>query len=149
MNRRGMTFVELMIVIAILGILANIAIPKVMEVRRRAQAASVIADYNAVRVAAYDGFAKTGTYPRSSRWGRVPPELVGSLPERFSFRRGDLTYRWRRWSLPNGLPRNPRQTVLLGFQVRTRDRELMKSIKGLYNGPLAYGSSIQVTFVIE
>lgn len=144
-----MTFIELMIVITILSIVANIALPKVQKIRRQTEAASVIADVHAVRMAAYDEFAGTQTFPKSGRWGRVPPELVGSLPPGFTFDPGTVTYRWRRWSLPNGLPSRPEQRVLLGLQVRTGDRGLMQSIKGVYRGPLAFGSPTEVTFVIE
>lgn len=149
MNRRGVTFVELMIVVTILGILANVAIPKVQDVRRRAEAASVIADFHAVRAAAFDRFAEAETFPSSKGWGQVPAELVASLPQGFTFQLPNVTYRWRRWSLPNGLPRRQRQSLLLGLQVRTDDPRLMESIKGLYGGPLAFGSATQVTLVIE
>lgn len=149
MTRRGMTFVELMIVIVIVGVLANIAIPKVSDMRRRAEAARVVGDFNTVRAAAFNQFADAGTFPRSAGWGRVPSEFAPSLPGGFTFDRDNITYRWRRWSLPNGMPHQPDQTVLLGFQVRTTDQRLMQSIKGLYSGPVAFGSATAVTLVIE
>ncbi len=144
-----MTFVELMIVITILSIIANIALPKVKQMRRRAEAASVIADLHAVRMAAYDEFAERQTFPKSDGWGQVPAELARSLPRGFTFDRGNVIYRWRRWSLPHGLPLWPQQSVLLGLEVRTGDQELMESIKGVYRGPLAFGSATNVTFVID
>jgi prepilin-type N-terminal cleavage/methylation domain-containing protein len=107
-----MTFVELMIVITILGIVANIAIPKVRDARRRATAANVIGDFVVVRAAAFDRYAAVGGYPSSSNWGEVP-------------------------------------SMLLGLQIKSQDRRLMESIKGLYGGPLAFGSATQVTLVIE
>lgn len=149
MTRRGWTFVELMIVIVIVGVLTNIAIPKLSNMRRRAEAARVIGDFRAVRTAAFDRFAADGTFPPSGAWGDVPPELAVSLPQGFTFDHGELVYRWRRWSLPDGMPQQKDQTVLLGFEVRTSDSRLMQSIKGLYTGPLAFGDATSVTLVIE
>jgi hypothetical protein len=99
--------------------------------------------------AAFNRFADAGTFPQSAGWGSVPAELAPSLPGSFTFDRNNATYRWRRWSLPNGMPRQPNQKVLLALQVRTTDRRLMQSIKGLYSGPMAFGSATRVTFVIE
>lgn len=110
--------------------------PKLSDMLRRAEAARVIADFRVVQSAAFDRFAETGIFPRSQAWGSVPPELTASLPQGFTFDRGELVYRWRRWSLPNGLPRRRNQSALLGFEVRTSDRRLMQSIKGLYTGSL-------------
>lgn len=149
MNRRGMTFIELMIVITILGIVANIAIPKVQDARRRATAANVIGDFVVVRAAAFDRYAAVGSYPSSSNWGEVPPEFVTSLPVGFTFDQADVSYRWRRWSTGKGGPSGSGQSVLLGLQIKSQDRKLMESIKGLYGGPLAFGGATQVTLVID
>ncbi len=149
MKRRGFTIIELLTVVAIIGILVNIAVPATLAVRRRAEAAQVIGDYNVIRNAAYDRYAQVGTYPANGSWGTAPSALVGSLPRGFTFRRGSITYRWRRWTLPNGLPGNPRLTVLLGLEVRTTDSDLMKAIRSVYRGRTAYGTSTTITLVIE
>ena len=147
MNRRGFTLIELLVVVTIIGVLTNIAVPAVQGVRKRAQAAAVLGEFIVIRGAAYDHFADTGTYPKSSGWGTVPPELVGSLPENYSFAQNGITFRWRRWSLPNGLPRNRRQTRLLGVQVRADDRQVLQVIRNLFQG--ASGNNRTVTLVIE
>jgi prepilin-type N-terminal cleavage/methylation domain-containing protein len=149
MSRRGFTIIEMLTVVAIIGILVNIAVPATLEVRRRAEAAQVIGDYSVIRTAAYDRFAQVGSYPSNGSWGAVPAALVSSLPRGFAFRRGSLTYRWRRWSLPNGLPGNARPAVLLGLEVRTTDAKLMKAIRSAYRGRTAYGSTSTITLVIE
>ena len=149
MNRRGFTIIELLTVFTVIGILAAIAIPNYHDAKLRADAAKVISDFEAIRVAAYDNYAATGLYPRNSAYGTVPPEFVESLPQGFQFTYKSVSYRWRRWSLPNGLPRNNTQTVLLGVQIRTSDRDLMRFIKNTYSGPQANGNNRRVTFVIE
>jgi prepilin-type N-terminal cleavage/methylation domain-containing protein len=104
MNRRGFTFIEILLVTVIVGILANLAIPYYMAAKIKADAAVVIADFNAIKVAAFDGFAKNGTYPASTGWRVVPPALVASLPDGFEFTYRTASYRWRRWATAEGLP---------------------------------------------
>jgi prepilin-type N-terminal cleavage/methylation domain-containing protein len=151
MNRRGFSMVELLAVLVVLGILANLALPMVQRARRKADAVAVLAAFHAVRVAAQDRYADTGTYPANAAWGRVPAALVPSLPAGFRFTNsnGAVEYRWRRWGLPNGLPANRRQTVLLGLDVRTSDRALLQTIRGLYRGPIANVTAQKITLVIE
>jgi prepilin-type N-terminal cleavage/methylation domain-containing protein len=149
MNRRGFSFVELMAVVVVLGILANLALPMVQRARRKAEAVAVLAAFHAVRVAAHDRFADAGTYPANAAWGVVPAALVPSLPAGFQFSDGDVEYRWRRWALPNGLPANRRQQVLLGLDVRTSDRPLLRTIRSLYRGPIANVTATKITLVID
>ena len=149
MTRRGFTLIELLIAMSIIGILAGIAIPNYHDAVLRADAAKVISDFEAIRVAAYDNYANTGLYPANGGWGGVPAAFVGSLPNGFQFSYKDVTYRWRRWALPNGMPRNNRQTMLLGVQIRTGNRDLMRIIKNTYGGTQAQGNNRRVTFVIE
>lgn len=151
MNKRGFTLIEMTIVLLIVGILANIAIPFTHKVRQKADAARVIGDYKAVQAAVLGHFAETQEIPRSRGWGRVPPELVSLLPNGFDFRHGEVRYRWRRWGRPNGTARRRgrSQQVIMGLQITTRDRDLMKAIKGLYAGPLAFGTATRVTFTMD
>ena len=95
MKNKGFSLIELLMVVVILGILANFAIPMISDAKYKAQAAQVIADVNVIRVAAITHFADAGGYPRNTGWGSVPPDLIPSLPEGFSFQRGEVTYRWR------------------------------------------------------
>ncbi len=147
MTRAGWAFVELMVVVTIIGILTSIAIPKLHDVKLKADAAHVIADFHAIRVAAHDNFAETEVYPSNGRWDRVPAEFVGSLPRGFEFSYRSATYRWRRWSLPSGLPRRRSSRALLGLQIRSSDRDLIKTITNVYNGDM-WGNSRRITLVL-
>lgn len=149
MNRRGWTLLELFIVLVILGVLANIATPAYHDMRKRAEAAQVIGDFSAVRSAAFQQYPESESFPGTGAAGVVPPELVPYLPNGFAFTRGSATYRWRKWSVPGGLPGDPSQTELMGLEIQTADAELLAAIKGLYGGSTAFGSSTQITLVIE
>ena len=149
MNRRGFTLVELMVTVTIIGILANFAFPAMSGLRRRAEAARIIADVATVRSAALDHYAGYGTYPPPGEWAAVPPTLAASLPGGFEFGFRDVEYRWERWLLPQGLPADPSQTVMAGLTVRSPDPALLATVRGLYKGKVTFGSSSQVTFVLD
>ncbi len=87
-------------------------------------------------------------YPRNGRWGQVPAAFVGSLPSGFEFSYTSATYRWRRWSLPNGLPRRRSARALLGLEIRSSDRDLIKAIKNVFSGEM-WGNNTRITLVIE
>ena len=147
MSRRGFTLIELLVTITILGILVNIAIPKLSDARIKADAAKVISDFSAIRHAVYDYNAVTGRYPRSRSFGTVPPELVNSLPDGFDFQYNDARYRWRRWASATGVPRG-NAPALFGVQIRSRDRRLIQAINSVYQG-VTFGNARTITLVIE
>jgi prepilin-type N-terminal cleavage/methylation domain-containing protein len=144
-----MTLIELLVTLTLVAILANFALPAFSSIRRRAEAARVIADIRVVHVAMLDHYADRQTYPATGQWGVAPPTLVSSLPQGFEWQYRDVQYRWERWSLPNGMPTNPSQTTLLGLSVKSTDQALMAALRGLYKGPVAFGTSTQITFVLE
>ena len=61
--RRGFSLIELMTVMAVIGLLAALSVPRYRDMKRRAYSANVLSDFNTVRVAAYNYFADNSTYP--------------------------------------------------------------------------------------
>ena len=90
-GRRGFTLIELMIVVAIIGILAAIAIPNFMAFQMRSRAGEGKTNLAAIRIAQggyaseYDTYVGALILPRPTgalhRWWRFssscPPQAVG------------------------------------------------------------------------
>lgn len=148
-GQRGWTMIELLMVMLIMGILVNLAVPALRLIRRRAEAAHVIGDIRVIQIAAQSHAADRGTFPATGQFGEVPATMVPMLPENFEFRYGDVVYRWHRYSLPEGLPAFPGQTVLLAVEVRTPTPELAATIRSLYKGRLTFGSATNIFFVLD
>jgi len=126
-----------MVVLAILGILAAIGLPRYRDMKRRAYSAAVASDFNTVRIAAYNYFADNGTYPPDAVVGAPPPALVPYLPQGFQFSAPSYTLDYDVWPSPL----NPTQLVV-GITVTSGDPELVNMIArsagagglGLVNG---------------
>jgi hypothetical protein len=147
-SNRGFTRLEIAIVILIIGILGFIALPHFARAKKDATAALIVGDFTRVAESAMMAYAESEVFPPTDKWGRVPPKLRRYLPPGFSFRHGNVEYRWRRWSLPSGLPTRPQQKVLLGLEVRTKDERLLVSLMGVYQGRVAHVTPTQITMII-
>lgn len=85
-GKAAFSLVELMIVVTIIGFLAVIAIPMVMEARRRAQDTDFINDLRLLtgQVFDYHGF-EHGDFPVDAPPGVEPAGVSGALPKHFEW----------------------------------------------------------------
>lgn len=79
-NKKGFTLVELVVVIAILGILAGIAIPRFMDATASARGAKIVADMRTLESASTMYYVKKGTYKGITVATLVSEGLLASTP---------------------------------------------------------------------
>ena len=77
-NKKGFTLVELVVVIAILGILAGIAVPRFMDATATARGSKIIADLRTIdsAVTMYLANDATGTAPVAAATGTTAGAIV-------------------------------------------------------------------------
>jgi type II secretory pathway pseudopilin PulG len=112
-----------MTVVAVIGLLAALGLPRYREMKRRAYSAAVASDFNAVRVAAFNYFADHATYPPDGASGIPPAVLVPYLPQNFSFSGPQYTLDYDVWPSPL----DPSQ-MIVGVTVTSGDQELVNMV---------------------
>jgi prepilin-type N-terminal cleavage/methylation domain-containing protein len=148
-NRAGFTFIEVLMVMIIVGLLVKIAYPRYHTLKLQAVAGKAAADYNALKLASYAYHTEFQTWPAEAPAGTVPAELVDDLPEGFDFNRGEYTLDWQNWQLPNGLPQFPGQNMLMAVTISTTDTLLALTILNkLGSRTLHFNSGNSTTFAI-
>lgn len=148
-RRGGFTLVELLVVVAIIGILAGLAIPNLKNMIQRARAADVAGTMNVVKVAALNYNADQHGWPPESALGVVPPDLVSFLPANFSFKRNGYTLDYENWSLPGGLPGDPNTHTLIGVSVKVTDPALGNALLELLGSAIVFDVNNTYTIVID
>jgi prepilin-type N-terminal cleavage/methylation domain-containing protein len=146
--RRGFTFVEILVAMTVVALLSAVAVPKYIDLKRRASSTKVIGAFQVVRVAVLNFYGDSARFPGETAAGEVPPGLKAYLPHGFAFRTNDWTLDYENWELapmagPDGEP------VLVGLNVTTADPLLSETTsRVLGNVPqISFGNSY--TFVIS
>ena len=145
----GYSLIELLIVCAVIGIIANIAIPGLHAALYRAKAARIIEDYNTIRVAVHQHYADNNFYPPERGPGIEPPELTSYLQGRLRWTHEDYQYDWELWIDNSGNPTQPSTGVIVGFSIATTDPALAAALHKMYKGIILDTIPNHTTFVIE
>jgi prepilin-type N-terminal cleavage/methylation domain-containing protein len=101
-GRQGFTFIELLVVMIVIGLLAGLGLLKYMDLKHRAMSAQAVADLEAIRLAGYSAWYETGAWPADAGPGVTPPALVPYLSGSFSFVKPDYTLDWENFVPPGG-----------------------------------------------
>ena len=142
--------VEALTVMMVTSVLVRIAVPNYQDLRLRARAASVVGDFEVVRLAVFNYNADYLTWPEDLGPGTAPDVLEPYLPGGFDFDRGDYLLDWENWTLPGGLPKHPDTRQLLGISINTSDAALGLAVVDLLgSGTAHYSLGETYTFVIE
>ena len=145
-RRRGFTFVELLVVMIVFGVLASLAVLKYIDLTHRAKAARVAADLQAVRVAAYGVWYEEGRWPPEVGPGAIPPGLGPYLPAGFSFTHGDYTLDWENFVPPGG---GQTAGMQVGVVITTSQPRLQHALETALGGRLPFvNMNGTLTFII-
>jgi len=68
-NQQGFTLIELMIVVAIIGILAAVALPAYQDYTKRAKVSEILVLASKDKVSVSEYYMSTGNYPNSAQSG--------------------------------------------------------------------------------
>ena len=148
-RQAGYTLLELLIVCAIIGIIANILIPGLYQALYRGKAARIIEDYNMLRTMVHQNYADHSSYPADVGPGVEPPELAQYLQGRLAWTHEDYLYDWELWVDGSGNPTQPSTGVLVGFSIVTTNPELSAAVRRLFKGTVIDTIPNHTTFVIE
>jgi len=96
MNQKGFTFIELTVVVSIIGILAAIAIPNFRAYRSRAAASEGYSLFQSVKENISQFYDQTGRWPADNTEAGVPlPELIrGKQVESITVNKGAVRVRF-------------------------------------------------------
>ena len=138
-DRKGVTLVEVLIVMLIVSILAAIAQPKLMGVIVKARAADAISDMQVVRHAAYTYQTDQQAWPAEALSGIVPTGLDPYLPDGFDLVKDDYTLDYEYWG---GSP------FIVGVTLITSDSILGRTAMEMLASP-KWNAGDKYTWVIE
>lgn len=148
-RRTGFTFIELLVVVSIVGILASVAVPKFRDVQRRARATQLLADFDVLRHAALSFYADSGYFPPEAGRAAVPRNLRRYLPAGFLMANPHWTMDYENWALQKR-PRFMKTGVLIGVSFTTpNDRALGATAMRLAGNRSGYTMGRKYTFVIS
>lgn len=124
-TRRGFSYVELLVALTVIGIITRIAVPRMWEVRKRAQSRSAVADVRVIRDALLSHQTDRGAFPGEAPAGTIPSGLQSFLPAGFAFTRDDYTLNYEYWAASGPSP------AMIGVAVETNDSTLANEVRKL------------------
>ncbi len=148
LDQRGLTAVELIIVVGIILVIAALAMPAISRALVQARVAAIIADFRVVEAAATDYYLENDAWPAEKAAGEAPPEMDEYLQNQFDWS-SPFRYDWENLIGPDGQPTQEESGIAIGFAVRTTDPVLLQLLQNSWDGPLYVVEGFGVTFTIE
>jgi prepilin-type N-terminal cleavage/methylation domain-containing protein len=149
----GFTLIELLVVILIIGTLANIALPNYLSIRKKAQAVSVVSDFQVIRYAGVSYYTEHGAWPGSGGWGGPPPGLADYIPDDFDWNRHpelEVRYAWFDFGPDPFVQEWIGGRSAVGAWVD--DPALFRAIQGVYDGKvftIGGGAFSMILFIVQ
>lgn len=134
-----------MISMIIVGVLSTVAVPKYIDLKRKANTTKVIGDIQAVRIAVMSFYADSTYFPAESGPGDMPPNFRNYLPIGFSFQRAEWTIDYQRWDAAGVGTAD----VLIAVTVITKDAALGETTSRVLGNVPQVAMSPSFTFMIS
>ena len=131
----------------VVGLLSSVAVPKYIDLKRRASTTRVVGDFNAVRIAAMSFYADSGYYPSEAAAGEIPEHMGKYLPIGFSFKRTGWMLDYENWDV--GESSISTTTAVVAIAVIADDPILAVQTERILGGVPAFLEGNVVTFVIS
>jgi prepilin-type N-terminal cleavage/methylation domain-containing protein len=147
-RKGGFTFVELLISMIVVGCLSAIAVPKYIDLKRRANTTKVIGDFQAVRVAVMSFYADSSYFPLESGPGQIPNNLTKYLPVNFTFTRAEWTLDYENWEVGQGSGFT-NASALIGVTIICQDPVLGETTSRLLGNVPQVANTPSVTFMVS
>lgn len=134
---------EMLIFVALAGILANLAIPVAKDMSLAGSATDVLEEVADIEELARAYESREGRYPAHGAWGAIPTELEHD-GKRLDFKNHDAELRWRNWGLMGGL-----EQPLRAIHVRSDHPELLQAVMSGYQGRVIMLRNDQLALVVD
>ena len=145
---RGFTIIELLISMSIVGLLSSIAIPKFSDLRRRAEAAQILGDFDTVRHAVLSFYVDSNYFPAEANAGKVPRNLARYLPTNFRMKKPQWELDYENWALKTG-SKYTKTGVVIGLSFTTKDSVLGRRAMALMGNTPNYTIGSKYTLLIS
>jgi prepilin-type N-terminal cleavage/methylation domain-containing protein len=148
MTRRvGLTLVELLITLTIVALLSSIAVPKYREMRRRATAAQMMGDFDAMRHATLSFFVDSQYFPAEVGNNEIPPGLKKYLPSGYEMKKPEWNMDYENWGT-TGLIYS-KTGIVIGLSFTTADTSLGRTAMRLIGNAPSFTVGDKYTFLIS
>lgn len=145
----GFTLVEVLLVVAIIGILANIAVPAVQKALWRARAISVIRDFHIFEKAFYEYERDHQKLPPNGTAKIRPHELDPYLGPNYNWLNPHPWIRYYVWENWTDKAHGQRLNIQYGFSLKQPDERIVRAIREVYDGRFEATVFSKYTFVIS
>lgn len=133
MKHKGFTFIEILIVLVVIGILAGIGVLKYVDLRNHAIGTNVTAELSAIRLAAYNYWADRESFPPEAGPGVVPVGMAPYLSD-VNFAHPQYTVDWENFQSGSGNSGG----MQVGIVITSSNQGLMRILQRRAAGGLPY-----------
>ncbi|MEM1245610.1 MAG: prepilin-type N-terminal cleavage/methylation domain-containing protein [Acidobacteriota bacterium] len=137
-SEQGFSLIEVLIVVAIIGIIANVAIPAVLSQLAKAKATRLVTEYKFLQNAEFSYRTDTGDTPARRISNSMPEELQPYLQgQQIQWNEGTGNRRLRKYFIRETRTNGGliARGITGGLMFRSRDTALLDRIEDVFTGP--------------